>query len=273
LTHHGIKTATSRNSSIFVPIMYTYYEQIIPEDERFFTGMADDDHEALLGFWMATWRKAGWEPVVLNHTHASRHVDYPDFSAALDRLDLDGFSRMLFHRWLAMAQVGGGWLCDYDVFPIRTFASQAYLDNNSNVLTVYDAVAPSLASGSTEAWRSMAWALLDDARNHRNPRGGPTFWSDTLGLLNLLRNESFPLLVARKVVAGDKGLRGKPFSIELCDSRPFRNRWVVHFGPLALQRGVVRGDLRLPRHRVTVAQDWLPLWYDSCGNTTMKATA
>lgn len=259
------------------PVIYTFYQNL--EETEYDTQMTHEDDASLLQSWRAFWRRSGWEPTVLTpHGVAAKYDDDAEaFLAELAKLPFDAFQQMLFTRWIAMASVGGGWLADYDVFPLRPFfdTDSAREENvfsfpNSGNLTLYEAVAPSLVSGSAEAWRVAAWALLEDAKKNlnRDTGGSYTYWTDTLGLLNLVRESSVssaPIVrVERRMLPGDKALNGKTLTAEDCDRRPFRNRWAVHFGPLSLQRGSIPPELRLPKHRTTVARHWLPIWKDLC---------
>lgn len=205
-SHNGInvfhKTATrndNKTAKTVVPKMYTYYERTIPatpqeglgNDDRSITGMTGVEDEQLLDFWKASWSNAGWDPVVLSERDAARHPKYAQVQTALEQtLHLDGLGRKLFMRWLAMAAVGGGWMSDYDVFPLVTastttsaitkchhtsinnsdsdhnYALMSPLLPNGGALTVYDVVTPSLASGSAVAWFETLLALLQDATDH-----------------------------------------------------------------------------------------------------------
>ena len=52
-----------------------------------------------------------------------------------------------------------------------------------------------------------------------------------------------------------------------CSSRVMKNRFAVHFSPLALQRagaGLPFGEWRLPKHRLEVARNWLAEWNRTC---------
>jgi hypothetical protein len=225
----------------------------------------------LLSLWKEEWSHAGWNPVVLTLKDAEKHADYENLKAELDSLRLDTFGNLIFSRWIAMAAVDGGWYADYDAFPIREFPSD--LPNNGR-MTVYDIASPTLASGSAEEWLLTVNALLGDAKNHQSTDPKRlTFWTDSLGVLNLMRtyeNKSPSPQTARKV-ASPYGKKDPILTNSGCDAAPFRGRWVVHFG-LEMVQGAkfVPPELRLPKHRATLAKNWLSKWTEKC--TTQQAT-
>ena len=51
-----------------VPIMYIFYSKI--NDVPMSASSAHADHARLLSFWVRALEHAGWQPVVLNETHA-----------------------------------------------------------------------------------------------------------------------------------------------------------------------------------------------------------
>lgn len=246
-------------------IIYTFYEPISPEQR--FTSMSDADDATLLEFWKSSWTNAGWEPRVLTLKDAKRHPLYESFQQELTDLCIDEFGQFSLLRWLAMAQAGGGWLVDYDAFPLHQFLVDNEEMPHNGEMTIYEAVAPILASGSADAWLDTAKFLLEHAKSCGKPKNGRlSFWTDTLGVLSAWRDENVTFHVEKQVLDGRKALRTEPLTIDDCDKRPFRGKRVVHFGHFAMLEGAsVAPELRLPRHRVTVAKEWLPRWMEVCG--------
>ena len=71
----------------------------------------------LLLLWRENWAKAGFEPVVLNEYVARQHPYFEEFDAAVSKfptVNPVAYEKACFHRWLALAQVGGGTMADYD---------------------------------------------------------------------------------------------------------------------------------------------------------------
>lgn len=101
---------------------YCYYTPV---------GLYDDESQRnLIDVWSRSWRKSGYEPIVLNEGDAMQHPLYNRFNENISKLPSEYgplYDRACFMRWLAMAwqadgNYGGGLLLDYDVisygFPI-----------------------------------------------------------------------------------------------------------------------------------------------------------
>jgi hypothetical protein len=73
----------------------------------------------LLCLWREHWSQRGCDPFVLNEWQASKHVFYGEFLDRISKLptvNSPHYERFCFVRWLALAQVGGGMMTDFDVF-------------------------------------------------------------------------------------------------------------------------------------------------------------
>jgi hypothetical protein len=200
--------------------MYTFYNE---KDDY-------DSDEDLLLFWKEAWIEAGWDPVVLTASSENNN------------------------KYEAMASAGGGRYCGYDVFPLVLQNETSLVIQNDDSLTLHQAVAPTLMSGSALAWQRMA-AALESHRHWTLVGQGGKFWTDTLALVDFSYNSSFPLHIQRNV------LEKVEYPVDYCFSRPARTKWVVQVGMLQLQRSrSIPAYLRLPKHRVTVAREWLAQW-------------
>lgn len=262
---HNNRTIHKKNSTR--PIIHVFYEPIAPEQR--FTSMTDDDDAALLDFWKKTWSAAGWEPRVLTLQDAKQHALYDSFQQELEHLCMDDFGKLSLLRWLAMARFGGGWMADYDAFPLHNCKEDDVIMTNNGEMTIYEAVAPILASGSADAWLDSAKYLLEHAKTvGRAKEGRLSFWTDTLGVLSAWRDVNFTFHVEKKVLDGRKAFPEHGLTTEDCNKRPFRGKRVVHFGHFAMLEASIAPELRLPRHRVTIAKQWLPRWMAVCGNET-----
>jgi hypothetical protein len=278
--HNQTVVATRRNllesivdeSSSSSPVIYTYFERIPLEDRT--TGMLDDDDDRLLAFWKDIWSQAGWKTVLLTLEDAKIHPQYDEWNAQLVHLNLDIFSCVLWHRWMAMA-TRGGWYADYDVVPllhVDYWSKSTTTLPNDGRMTVHDIMSPSLASGSAEQWALTLQVLLEDAKHHTSPNEGQqTFWTDSLAMNSYIKNNNVVGKASPK--AGDKAV-GMPYDVKdpvatnysvQCSAVLKSNKWAVHFGPGNVQKAkYVPAKLRLPKHRVTLAKEWIRGWQKVC---------
>lgn len=131
--------------------IHTYYEFVpeIPNGNK------------LIDFWKSSWEKAGWEPIVLDRSHAEQHPNYSEYLEKYKQLpsaNPPGYELACYLRWLAMATVGGGWMSDADVIPYG-FKPNTYPD----ILTTWanDFNIPCLVSGSSEQYTAAAKVFAD----------------------------------------------------------------------------------------------------------------
>jgi hypothetical protein len=91
--------------------VYTYYVDV--------PGLWPVDTQlSLIKVWERSWRRAGWEPVVLTETDAKQHPRFDFFNehfATKPTKYGEHYTVACFMRWLALANVGGGMMVDYDV--------------------------------------------------------------------------------------------------------------------------------------------------------------
>lgn len=245
------------------PVIYTFFERISAENR--FTDMDDKDEDNLLQFWKLAWSLAGWEPRILTRADAMDHPEYEVFLRNLTLLNLDNLGEISFMKHFVMGAVGGGFLSDFDSFPISDFRRDGVVLPFDGAFTIYDIFAVNLASGSAEAWIEISKGLVEDARKYVRTNQ-TSFWTDTLGLLNLFRSNQFRIISKREVLSGTKALSGIDMTVEQCDKRPFRGKRTLHISPASMITGDMEPDLRLPRHRVTIARKWLPIFNKVCLN-------
>lgn len=72
----------------------------------------------LLDLWKESWESKGWTTKILSETDAMGHPGYKAFSDRISRyptINKPGYERACYMRHMAMANIGGGILVDYDV--------------------------------------------------------------------------------------------------------------------------------------------------------------
>lgn len=102
---------------------------------------------ALVELWRASWERAGWTPSVLTAADLPTDRSSRALLKAFRRqpsLNRRGLDYSCFARWLAVAQQGGGFMCDYDVI------NYGFLPREAGELTVYERHVPCLVSGTAE---------------------------------------------------------------------------------------------------------------------------
>eukprot|EP00542_Grammatophora_oceanica_P002946 CAMPEP_0194065090 /NCGR_PEP_ID=MMETSP0009_2-20130614/84813_1 /TAXON_ID=210454 /ORGANISM="Grammatophora oceanica, Strain CCMP 410" /LENGTH=134 /DNA_ID=CAMNT_0038717821 /DNA_START=119 /DNA_END=520 /DNA_ORIENTATION=- len=127
------------------------------------TGMTDEADAAMLRVWQEEWTDIGWDPVILTLEDAKQHPRYEEFATKLENVPLWGrskkkssmnreYNQLCYIRHLAMAAVGGGFMSDYDVLPLKQMVSEVGPD-----FTVYSATpggkgVPCLMGGQAHDW-------------------------------------------------------------------------------------------------------------------------
>jgi len=126
-------------------------------------GMTSNSHNKLLKAWEEAWQNAGWKTKVLTIEDAKIHKDFDLFNRVIAKNfpQTSEYDRLCFLRWLAMSTVGGGFMADYDTFPLEMKAQEYINLPNDGNFTGFDRFVPALASGSAEEWDRMAHELLN----------------------------------------------------------------------------------------------------------------
>ena len=142
------------------PTMYTFFSPLATMS----AGMTHSSHSKLLREWSRTWQANGWKTKVLNIQHAKKHKHFKHFNQTIATYfpQVSEYDRMCFFRWLAMSVVGGGFMADYDTFPLEINATQYYNGKlpNGGTFTSFDGFVPALVSGSGDEWERMAHEVL-----------------------------------------------------------------------------------------------------------------
>lgn len=187
------------------PIMNTFFHVITNGHNKNWDHFKKWDAE-VLGVWKAAWSAAGWNPRVLNLSHAEAFPQYEEILAQINRIPLGNnkeYDFLCYLRHFAMVSVGGGWMTDYDTIPVHinpeVYGNPASLPHGGK-WTTYEKHVPSLISGSAEEWERGALALVKEgleaqengSEGNYNPvpnSPNPNLFSDMLALLALLQRE------------------------------------------------------------------------------------
>mmetsp|Transcript_17947 Transcript_17947/g.26564 ORF Transcript_17947/g.26564 Transcript_17947/m.26564 type:complete len:422 (+) Transcript_17947:53-1318(+) len=265
--------AKMQDSSIVVgsrPIIYTFFEWIPPRNRG--TSMSDAADKTLLLEWKTAWKTAGWHPIVLTLDDAKQHPDYAAFNEKMTKipmLGVDGgggtvmYNQLCYLRWLAVAAKGGGFMADYDVFPISKarktlevpydgkFAVYCQIKHSKN------AGIPCLMSGSGDEWTRMAHAVLENGEKNANTE---TMWSDMLSLIDLRNSGAYS--IHDSVLEGQDVLLRREWSESDCDVTA--NKHAVHFSHESLKLGYLPSG-QSAEDRPAIISQFLEVWGKACG--------
>lgn len=131
--------------------VYTYYEKVAEKD--------DGEQAQMINHWRVSWSKRGWFPVVLQKSDAERHPFFKEYAKAVSRLPTVNpfdYEMACYHRWLAVAAAGGGYMSDYDVinysYEARSFPADLTIHE---INLTHQTATPSVVSGSQFGFMSM----------------------------------------------------------------------------------------------------------------------
>lgn len=100
--------------------IYAYYQSLPSANEQ--------EEKSCANWWKYSWQKNGWEPSMLNRTHAQSSNLYNKLQQKLmnvavaippELMHWVGWINARFVRWAALHAAGGGWMSDYDVVNLR----------------------------------------------------------------------------------------------------------------------------------------------------------
>lgn len=121
--------------------IYTYYTPV--------PGKSDQEEMALIECWKNSWHARGWDPVVLGERDVPNAKEYQQMLKGFRRQPTTmkpGLSYAWFCRWLAVAEQGGGFMCDYDVI------NYSFEPRAAGAMTVHAGCVPCLVSGTRDEY-------------------------------------------------------------------------------------------------------------------------
>ena len=114
-----------------------------------------EENHQLINVWTRSWNDAGFDTVVLTKKDAMKHPDFEKLSKKLLELGVDEYNQVCFWRWLAMAMLkddcqDGGWMSDYDTFPLGLTAEEALDIEKMPGFKSYDLHVPNIIHSDAE---------------------------------------------------------------------------------------------------------------------------
>lgn len=235
--------------------------------------MGEDDDARLLNAWSDAWSEAGWEPRVISLEDAMTHPEYENIDMILsqDHMPFGFYDKLCFMRWLAMAAVGGGWMSDYDTFPLtkNPFAGDGENLPNDGRFTLYDKIqragaVPSLASGSKIEYERIMDLLLKNTLQYGLKE---KFWTDMYAFIDIATRDRGAYLIQSHVMKGRNAFSfwKRTYTTSRCEGAR-GDEWAVHFPHTSIKHAALSGfldELGLPTHvknRAEIARNFLKQW-------------
>jgi len=184
------------------PIMHTFFEPVA----NGCCGMSNWGHQQLVKAWEASWQARGWETRILTKKDAENHPDFDLLQNLLWKLGVGEYNQRCYWRWLAMVNVGGGWMSDYDVFPLALDSEVGLELGEDDTFKSFSVHVPCLLHASASEYdriihlmiemlppKRTPWEVISDMRSllHLDQWRGRSGmkWSDDVSGIIYERNE------------------------------------------------------------------------------------
>jgi hypothetical protein len=232
------------------PVIYTF---VAHSD----TKTLSQEDQAMITVWLMSWYEIGWEPRVLWLNSAEKHSAFNGLSTLLNGI-ASKVSPHFFLRWLAMANVGGGWLSDYDVMPLDKVPSSIHQLPNEGTITIHEANekggVPSLVSGSAEEYTRLCTEIVANALLH----GNEPFWSESYALEELYQSgQGQKYFMQANVVWVESVSQGH--GIEQGSCNRLEQIYAVHISSDFVSRSEIA-----PEGKASNARSWVLEWRRIC---------
>ncbi len=152
------------------PIIHTFYE---PNGGC--CGMTEEGHNKLVEDWEIAWQSRGWDTKVLKKEDALKHPEFDAFDKKLSDLNVDNYNKRCFWRWMAMVMVetadgqGGGWMSDYDTFPLGLSAEEGLEIAKEPGFKSFSLHVPNIIHATSAGWDKVLHAMFDVMPEDRGP--------------------------------------------------------------------------------------------------------
>lgn len=239
------------------PVIKTFYQWAYGE----FNFHSNEDL-SLISAWQKAWNEVGWDTQILTMDDAKNHPDYEKYNEFLSGDPFGRYDSMCFWRWFAMASTGGGWMCDYDVFPLpsaQDVARKGELPHKGK-MAVHGWFVPCLVSGDASEFDIMAKKLVESAIWMKKNNKG--HWSDMLALKDLKSNNKEAFLDLFNVVPAQDIITKWPPDKMVCDKKT--SPMGVHFSHHSIAQAQESGAVKEKEERSAIAPTWLRKLKEYC---------
>lgn len=165
------------------PVVYTYYDPVPSMPSQ----------EWMLQKWSYEWTRLGFLPKILSRQDAMSHANFAELEKHFQKypsINPLEYELACWLRWIAMVQVGGGLMLDYDVLPYGF--SKAQLDlivSHSNgsldslpVILMDHNPCPCAVYGTAKEFNNAVIWFANNEKKCSAPHGGKPHASDQTGV-------------------------------------------------------------------------------------------
>ena len=136
--------------------VYTYYEYVDEIDNCKSRAYKQNN---LISICKQSWVLHGWDFIILSHQDAKNHPFYEEYNSIVKIFPSVNPGQYDYHcyiRWLAMAQVGGGLMIDYDVVNYDlTPENSLKIFNHTDKIAIYQGHVPCVVNGTQDQYLSI----------------------------------------------------------------------------------------------------------------------
>jgi hypothetical protein len=149
--------------------VYAFYQSIPTADQA--------EEFACANWWKTSWTANGWEPVMLNRSHAQGSSLYNKLQQKLAQSGVGkqwlqsrvAWFHARFSRWCALHAAGGGWMSDYDVLNIG-FAPEMAKEHQDKTLLINPGPAYLFYATKEHCGNAIKKFLLEDLTENESVR-------------------------------------------------------------------------------------------------------
>ena len=183
----------------------------------------------LLEAWKQAWYDAGWQLKIVMLEHAMLMPEYQALVNCVANPDfIGGYNMQCYIRWIAMAGAGGGFMANYNVFPLNHFLRHGRELLYNSTMTIHQQFVPALMSGVVSEYLRIAKRISESMHKHmhiqrynnENPARelykNRVPWSDMKALDEIYNHSKRMFIMWFDVVAGEAVLGCENFTSANC---------------------------------------------------------
>ncbi len=144
--------------------VFTYYDPVLDWEQA---------QLPLIELWKKSWTAAGWQPAVLgwNEANATPEIhEYHTRILTLPTVNPIKYEMACYLRWLAIKNVNGGLMTDYDVMNYGFTPDDCQKEKRKDRLTFFEGHVPSVVYGEKEDFSYLVdlikYYVLDGSDNY-----------------------------------------------------------------------------------------------------------